>query len=358
MILSNIAADMISGTTDYYDQGGLGVGEETPKGSIYDDIQSTEGSIHDEMEALNLGTSSDPTVSGGSPKSITPDEGGPSLYDVVTDKFSTAGSTMGDILYKAYKDTMDPSEEAPVEVVEATPTDAPTQTDEALTEAYIPPQVDVIESMLTDFETSEGTTISSSVEGGVDTLPYGLKDVTDIDLADYTVDGVVDYRGAAKGLLKLRVGQLSSKYTKFNAMPRGLKKTLISTTWNQGMYGANGLSKGLNAAMELPKGKQVAAVKKALDSNLLDGFSANDPKDGKMRPMVGLMKRKAEDYNMAAAAYGFPTITTWTLKHDVVKEGGRTYREVGSYYAEDGSLIMKHRKQSNKHSKSDRTGSL
>jgi hypothetical protein len=254
---------------------------------------------------------------------------------------------------------------APEVAIEPTPTPAIDETRKMLTEApvqsesILTPQGGLIDSVLLDFETQEGTDTTGSVEGGAQTMPYGLKDgMADLNMSDFTTDGVVNYKAAARHLLTIRVGQLGKVHPKFDSMPTGLQRTLISTTWNQGMGGAGKLRSGLNEAMELPEDKQSEAVKNILNAELLDGISANDPRDGRDRPMVGLMKRKAEDYNLTATQYGFPTIQSWDLVEDVVSINGRTYRERATYFDAQGNEVMQHRKQSRKHSKSGRLGSF
>lgn len=60
------------------------------------------GLVDEEMEALGMGTPDGYTISGGLPKAVAPERGGssptfdPSLWDTVSDKFSTAGKVMGE----------------------------------------------------------------------------------------------------------------------------------------------------------------------------------------------------------------------------------------------------------------------
>ena len=211
-------------------------------------------------------------------------------------------------------------------------------------------EVDLVTSTLDYFREAEGLAKHKSAEGGKDTLPYGLKNVQDINLADYTTDGTVDYEAAATALIHKRVDGLRKSYAKWDDMQVGLQRTLLSSVWNQGGSGANSLKRKLNVAMDLPVGQRAASIQKALQEDLLDGFSANDPKDGKLRPITGLLKRKAQEYNMAAEAYNFTPIATFELKRDVKSVGGRTYREAGIYYDADGNTVALHRKQSNRHS--------
>jgi|TARA_R110000868_G_scaffold96261_1_gene264778 hypothetical protein len=214
--------------------------------------------------------------------------------------------------------------------------------------------ISLVDKIISDFDKSEGIFKHKSVEGGADTMPYGLKEgMADLNMADFTgPDGVVDYKSAATNLINQRVGQLQSSYPEFDDMRSGLQETLVSTVWNQGMSGADELKKSLNAAMDLTGEDQVKAVQSSLKNQLLDGVSTNDPKDGKMRPLGGLIARKAADYNMAAESYGFPPISSWKLEKDLVKIGDKTYREKVTYLDAEGNEIMSHRKQSNRHSKS------
>jgi hypothetical protein len=212
----------------------------------------------------------------------------------------------------------------------------------------------LVDKIISDFDKSEGIFEHKSVEGGADTKPYGLKaGMADLNIADFTSsDGKVDYKAAAISLINMRVGQLQKSYPEFDSMRSGLQETLISTIWNQGMSGADELKKSLNAAMNLTGEAQVEAVQSSLKNQLLDGVSTNDPKDGKLRPIGGLVSRKAADYNLAAEAYGFTPISSWKLEKDVVEVGGKTYREKVTYLDAKGNEIMSHRKQSNRHSKS------
>tara|TARA_R110000796_G_scaffold19112_10_gene57403 strand:+ start:1549 stop:2550 length:1002 start_codon:yes stop_codon:yes gene_type:complete len=221
-------------------------------------------------------------------------------------------------------------------------------------ELEVDTDLSLVDKIIADFDISEGIFKHKSVEGGADTHPYGLKEgMTDLNMADFTgADGVVDYKAAATSLINKRVGQLQTSYPKFDSMRSGLQETLISTIWNQGISGADELKKSLNAAMNLTGAEQVEAVQSSLKNQLLDGISTNDPVDGKMRPLGGLIARKAEDYNMAAEAYGFTPIASWKLEKDVVKLGGKTYREKAVYSDAEGNEIMSHRKQSKRHSKS------
>ena len=262
-----------------------------------------------------------------------------------------------------------PVVEAPVievqpEVVE-TKTAAEIQTDEILSEAT--PDIGFVDEVLLDFENSEGMYQHKSVEGGEDTKPYGLKDgMADLNMADFTTNGEVDYKAAATALLKIRVGQLNNGYPKFNSMPSNLKKTLLSTVWNQGVSGANELRKGINKAMELPQEEQGAAVIAIMKTDLLDGIRAMDDKgtkdksDDRKRPMVGLMARKAADYNLTAQHYGLPLIASWDLvdKKGDYKIGGVTFREKATYYDEQGNVLKVHYKESRKHRNSSRAGSF
>ena len=212
----------------------------------------------------------------------------------------------------------------------------------------------LVDKIISDFDKSEGIFKHKSVEGGADTKPYGLKEgITDLNMTDFTgSDGKVDYKAAATSLINMRVGQLQKSYPEFDSMRSGLQETLISTIWNQGMSGADELKKSLNAAMNLTGEAQVEAVQSSLKNQLLDGVSTNDPKDGKLRPIGGLVSRKAADYNLAAEAYGFTPISSWKLEKDVVEVGGKTYREKVTYLDAKGNEIMSHRKQSKRHSKS------
>jgi hypothetical protein len=263
-----------------------------------------------------------------------------------------------------------PVVEAPVvevqpEVEVETRTAADIQTDEILSKAT--PDIGFVDEVLLDFENSEGMYKHKSVEGGEDTGPYGLKDgMADLNMADFTTEGKVDYKAAATSLLKIRVGQLNKGYPKFNSMPSSLKKTLLSTVWNQGVSGANELRKGINKAMELPQEKQGAAVIAIMKTDLLDGIAAMDDKgtkdksDDRKRPMVGLMARKAADYNLTAQHYGLPLIASWDLvdKKDDYKIGGVTFREKATYYDEQGNVLKVHYKESRKHRNSSRAGSF
>jgi hypothetical protein len=263
-----------------------------------------------------------------------------------------------------------PVVEAPVvevqpEVEVETRTAADIQTDEILSKAT--PDIGFVDEVLLDFENSEGIYKHKSVEGGEDTGPYGLKDgMADLNMADFTTEGKVDYKAAATSLLKIRVGQLNKGYPKFNSMPSSLKKTLLSTVWNQGVSGANELRKGINKAMELPQEKQGAAVIAIMKTDLLDGIAAMDDKgtkdksDDRKRPMVGLMARKAADYNLTAQHYGLPLIASWDLvdKKDDYKIGGVTFREKATYYDEQGNVLKVHYKESRKHRNSSRAGSF
>ena len=212
----------------------------------------------------------------------------------------------------------------------------------------------LVDKIISDFDISEGIFKHKSAEGGSDTMPYGLKaGMADLNMTDFTGDsGKVDYKSAATSLINMRVGQLQKAYPEFDSMRSGLQETLISTVWNQGMSGADELKKSLNAAMGLTGEAQVEAVQSSLKNQLLDGVSTNDPKDGKMRPLGGLVSRKAADYNLAASDYGFTPISSWKIEKDVVKIGGKTYREKITYLDAEGNEIMSHRKQSNRHSKS------
>jgi hypothetical protein len=252
-----------------------------------------------------------------------------------------------------------------VEVEVETRTAADIQTDEILSKAT--PDIGFVDEVLLDFENSEGIYKHKSVEGGEDTGPYGLKDgMADLNMADFTTEGKVDYKAAATSLLKIRVGQLNKGYPKFNSMPSSLKKTLLSTVWNQGVSGANELRKGINKAMELPQEKQGAAVIAIMKTDLLDGIAAMDDKgtkdksDDRKRPMVGLMARKAADYNLTAQHYGLPLIASWDLvdKKDDYKIGGVTFREKATYYDEQGNVLKVHYKESRKHRNSSRAGSF
>ena len=212
----------------------------------------------------------------------------------------------------------------------------------------------LVDKIISDFDKSEGIFKHKSVEGGAATHPYGLKEgMTDLNMADFTgTDGVVDYKSAATSLINKRIVQLQSSYPEFDDMRSGLQETLVSTIWNQGMSGADRLKKSLNDAMSLTGEDQVNAVQSSLKNQLLDGVSTNDPVDGKMRPLGGLVARKAADYNMAAESYGFPPISSWKLEKDIVKIGNKTYREKVTYSDAEGNEIMSHRKQSKRHSKS------
>ena len=223
-----------------------------------------------------------------------------------------------------------------------------------LTAEEVEPDFNLVDKIIADFDISEGIFKHKSAEGGADTMPYGLKaGMADLNMTDFTGDaGKVDYKAAATSLINMRVGQLQKSYPEFDSMRSGLQETLISTVWNQGMSGADELKKSLNAAMNLTGEAQVEAVQSSLKNQLLDGVSTNDPKDGKMRPIGGLVSRKAADYNLAAEAYGFTPISSWKLEKDVVEVGGKTYREKVTYLDAKGNEIMSHRKQSNRHSKS------
>tara|TARA_R110000765_G_scaffold72171_1_gene140187 strand:+ start:952 stop:1887 length:936 start_codon:yes stop_codon:yes gene_type:complete len=223
-----------------------------------------------------------------------------------------------------------------------------------LTAEEVEPDFNLVDKIIADFDISEGIFKHKSAEGGADTMPYGLKaGMADLNMTDFTGDaGKVDYKAAATSLINMRVGQLQKSYPEFDSMRSGLQETLISTIWNQGMSGADELKKSLNAAMNLTGEAQVEAVQSSLKNQLLDGVSTNDPKDGKLRPIGGLVSRKAADYNLAAEAYGFTPISSWKLEKDVVEVGGKTYREKVTYLDAKGNEIMSHRKQSKRHSKS------
>ena len=239
------------------------------------------------------------------------------------------------------------------------------QTDEILSKAT--PDLGFVDEVLLDFKNSEGMYKHKSAEGGEDTGPYGLKaGMADLNMDDFTTDGKIDYKAAATSLLKIRVGQLNKGYPKFNSMPSSLKKTLLSTIWNQGVSGANELRNGINKAMELPKEEQGAAVIAIMKTDLLDGIRAMDDKgtedksDDRKRPMVGLMARKAADYNLTAQHYGLPLIASWDLvdNDEDYKIGGVTFREKATYYDEQGNVLKVHYKESRKHRNSSRAGSF
>jgi hypothetical protein len=211
----------------------------------------------------------------------------------------------------------------------------------------------LVNTIVDDLGKAEGIVAHKSTEGGEDTMPYGLKaGMTDIDMSKFTDNGVVDYKAAATELVTKRISQLKVAIPKFDSMNSDLQNTLVSTVWNQGLGGTEKLQKALNFAFSGPKNKQSDRVRSALSNELLDAVSANDPVDGKLRPIGGLIQRKAIDYNKVAKSYGFPAIHSWELQAQNVTLKGVSYKEKVTYYDSLGGRIAVHRKQNSRHSDS------
>ena len=345
------------GSTDLYE------GQLIPYPAGYEEVSSEEVKMSPAMEKLLASKQntamSKQLLSNNPDRNKLDTSGDASKEQLLAARYLTPQGTTLDETELA--DTVKVQPEVEVE----TRTTAEIQTDKIL--AVDTPDLGFVDEVLLDFENSEGMYKHKSVEGGEDTKPYGLKDgMADLNMEDFTTNGEVDYKAAATALLKIRVGQLNKGYPKFNSMPSSLKKTLLSTVWNQGVSGANELRKGINKAMELPQEEQGAAVIAIMKTDLLDGIRAMDDKgtkdksDDRKRPMVGLMARKAADYNLTAQHYGLPLIASWDLvnKKGDYKIGGVTFREKATYYDEQGNVLKVHYKESRIHGQSSRVGSF
>ena len=189
------------------------------------------------------------------------------------------------------------------------------------------------DNMIDWFATSEGT--KTTTVNGVVTYPYGVETgkFAGVDRELYkNEDGTYKDKEFAKAVLATHIKTLKAKHTDWATYPKGVKEALTSYKWNYGL-GVNVLAKAKAAAKLTDPIARKAKFKEAMTS-MLDTFGAKDKARGagKDGAMTGLVKRRADDYNRAAADLGYTEIATYSLNNK-----GTGAEAV--YKAADGTVI-------------------
>ena len=189
------------------------------------------------------------------------------------------------------------------------------------------------DNMIDWFATSEGT--KTTTVNGVVTYPYGVETgkFAGVDRELYkNEDGTYKDKEFAKAVLATHLKTLKAKHTDWATYPKGVKEALTSYKWNYGL-GVNVLAKAKAAAKLTDPIARKAKFKEAMTS-MLDTFGAKDKARGagKDGAMTGLVKRRADDYNRAAADLGYTEIATYSLNNK-----GTGAEAV--YKAADGTVI-------------------
>ena len=189
------------------------------------------------------------------------------------------------------------------------------------------------DNMLDWFATSEGT--KTTTVNGVVTYPYGVEKgkFAGVDRELYkNEDGTYKDKEFAKAVLATHIKTLKAKHTDWSKYPKGVKEALTSYKWNYGL-GVSVVTKAKAAAKLTDPIARKAKFKEAMLS-MLDTFGAKDKAKGvgKKGAMTGLVKRRANDYNRAAADLGYTEIATYSLNN---KGSGAE----AVYKAADGTVI-------------------
>ena len=291
--------------------------------------------VDDEMQALNMGTPSDNT--GGLPKDVAPYVGGDSaaldaaIYEMRRQEADGPNPT-----FYAKDDQDFPTEYgAPEAAVEPTPTPSTTEVQTPPVQAPVASQIAIpditvaqtdtavvpivttfSDGMMDWFATTEGT--KTATVNGVTTYPYGVEEgkFAGVDRELYkNTDGTYKDKEFAKAVLATHIKTLKANHTDWDTYPKGVKEALTSYKWNYGL-GVSVLSKAKEAAKLTDPAVRKAKFKEAMLS-MLDTFGAKDTAKGvgKKGAMTGLVKRRAVDYNRAAADLGYPKIATYSLSN-------------------------------------------
>ena len=196
------------------------------------------------------------------------------------------------------------------------------------------------DTMLTEFETSEG---GETEDAGNEqkTYKYGVEAKTledlDIDREDYKqADGTYNDLAVAQQVFSNKFAKFEKNHPDWASMPDGVAKALMSYHWNANNTGVK-LKKGVNDALKLTGEARKNKFHTTLRDQLLDTVGTT-LKDGTKHSMLGLVKRRATDFNMAATDLGVPPVASYSLD-DKKNAKGVPIGSVAKYFDAKGTLI-------------------
>ena len=221
----------------------------------------------------------------------------------------------------------------------------------AASPVVVTPEDTFANTMMDEFATSEG---GETVDAGnaQHTYPFGVEKRTltaqGINREDFkNPDGTYRDRDVAKEVFKKMLPTFKANHPSWLKFPSGVQKALMSYHWNTGGTGVS-LKKGVNDAMGLDtETKQKAKMVSTLKDQMLD--TVGTKKDGVKYSMMGLVKRRSTDYNMAMDDLGSPKIASYKLeqltKEEVATSGKKKTIKVvkagskATYYDAAGKVI-------------------
>ena len=175
-------------------------------------------------------------------------------------------------------------------------------------------------NILEEIEGKEGGDTTTDIPTGY----LGIVNTLGIDPADYPNNP----RGLAKAVAEKNIQELKRIGVNWDELPLSMKYNALDMQFNFGSLNV----KAQNYLENLKAGNYAGAINETLDA-----LSANDPKDGKQRPVKGIALRRAKFYNLVASDIGIPTITSV----DAVNQDNAQKSAKFTYGLDDGNSIVK-----------------
>lgn len=184
---------------------------------------------------------------------------------------------------------------------------------------FKPKEPSTLETFIDKMATVEGTEAHKDV-GGVDTQPFGV-----VNTMGLSKEEDEDDKSFALRLAEKHKESISKEVPTFEDQPEAVKQVLLSVHWNTGKV-FNKLKKAVNDKNYQEAGNQLLDI-------VTQSEGPNIPK-GERWVIPGLLKRRADEYNLLAEEFGFSPITSYSTEQ--TDEGVKI-----EYKTEDGVLFEK-----------------